>query len=147
MSKHSNKKNWQMSVAGFSYVSLAIAPVYASDVEIYTQAVSSSALSPVVMMMLDTSGSMAWCVDSSNNDACSDTSKRRDVVLKNAVRDVLTGTNPAPGYVKMGLSRYQNDGGDGGWVVYPARPLDALVAIAPDATRCLAPAAIPARAG
>ena len=132
MSKHSNKKNWQMSVAGFSYVSLAIAPVYASDVEIYTQAVSSSALSPVVMMMLDTSGSMAWCVDSSNNDACSDTSKRRDVVLKNAVRDVLTGTNPAPGYVKMGLSRYQNDGGDGGWVVYPARPLDALVAIAPD---------------
>lgn len=132
MSKHSNKKNWQMSVAGFSYVSLAIAPVYASDVEIYTQAVSSSALSPVVMMMLDTSGSMAWCVDSSSNSTCSDTSKRRDVVLKNAVRDVLTGTSPAPGYVKMGLSRYQDDGGDGGWVVYPARPLDALVAIAPD---------------
>ncbi|MDO8331473.1 MAG: PilC/PilY family type IV pilus protein [Fluviicoccus sp.] len=132
MSKHSNKKNWQMSVAGFSYVSLAIAPVYASDVEIYTQAISSSALSPVVMMMLDTSGSMAYCVDSTSTSSCGTTAKRRDQVLKAAVKEVLTGASPAPGYVKMGLSRYQNDGDDGGWVVYPARPLDALVAIAPD---------------
>lgn len=128
----SNNINWRMAVAGFSYVSLAVTPVYASDVEIYTTAVASSSLSPVVMMMLDTSGSMQWCVDSSSSSACSDNSKRRDVVLKNAVREVLTGANPAPGYVKMGLSRYQNDGDDGGWVVYPARPLDAIVAIAPD---------------
>ena len=53
-----NKKSWQMGIAGFSYASLAVAPVYASDVEIYTKAVANSALSPVVMMMLDTSGSM-----------------------------------------------------------------------------------------
>ena len=130
-----HKKSWQMGVAGFSYVSLAVAPVYASDVEIYTKSVNSTALSPVVMMMLDTSGSMKWCVDSTVKETCGDDDKRREFVMKKAMRQVLLGeggVTAAPGYVKMGLSRYQPDGDDGGWVVYPARPLDAFVAFAPD---------------
>lgn len=123
---------WRIKAAGFAYMTLALSPVYASDVEIYTRAVDSSTIAPVVMMMLDTSGSMGDCMTS--NNSCSSPNRRTDV-LKQAVKTVLFGdatTNPVPGYVKMGLSRYQDGSKTEGWVIYPARPLDAIVAISPD---------------
>ena len=134
-----HKKNKIATAVSCAYVSLALAPVYASDVEIYTQAVANASVSPVVMMMFDTSGSMHWCVDSEteyrNRDGdiidCPTGSKTRYKVLQASMDAILNGADPAPGYVKMGLSRYQG-GGDGGWVTYPARPLDAFVAINPD---------------
>ena len=131
-----HKKNKIATAVSCAYVSLALSPVYASDVEIYTQAVANASVSPVVMMMFDTSGSMEWCINSTRTD-CVAPNRRQDVLQK-AMRAILNGdstTTPAttatPGYVKMGLSRYQG-GGDGGWVTYPARPLDAFVAINPD---------------
>ncbi|HEX5361032.1 MAG TPA: hypothetical protein VFW49_08105, partial [Fluviicoccus sp.] len=39
---------------------------------------------------------------------------------------------PAPGYVKMGYSRFIPTANKGGWVRYPARPLDAFVEINPN---------------
>ena len=131
-----HKKNKIATAVSCAYVSLALSPVYASDVEIYTQAVANASVSPVVMMMFDTSGSMEWCVNRTST-SCEAPNRRQDVLQK-AMRAILNGdstTTPAttatPGYVKMGLSRYQG-GGDGGWVTYPARPLDAFVAINPD---------------
>ncbi|MDO9177301.1 MAG: PilC/PilY family type IV pilus protein [Agitococcus sp.] len=137
-----HKKNKIATAVSCAYITLALSPAYASDVEIYTQAISNASVSPVVMMMFDTSGSMEWCVNSGLKD-CTSPNRRKDV-LKESMNQVLNGSAPAPGYVKMGLSRYQsndksykNSSGnwvdfDGGWVTYPARPLDAFVAINPD---------------
>ena len=130
-----NKKNWRMGIAGFTYASLAVAPVYASDVEIYTQSSSSTNLSPVMMMMFDTSGSMETkdCKTRNSKGKCTETyTTTRMERLKAAMTELLTGSKPAPGYVRMGLSRYQPNGSNGGWVLYPAKPLDALVNVSPD---------------
>ncbi|HMX99698.1 MAG TPA: hypothetical protein PLX94_12240, partial [Bacteroidia bacterium] len=57
------KKNYLATAIAYVYVSLAVAPVYASDTEIYVDSTQSSAVSPNLMMVFDTSGSMAECVD------------------------------------------------------------------------------------
>lgn len=126
------------------YISGILAPVYASDTEIYTQVVTSAANAPTVMMVLDTSGSMQWCMDATsssygNKNGCTDPNNSRVSVLKSALKTVLKGDltvtpaiSPAPGYVKMGYARFNPAANKGGWVRYPARPLDALVEIAPD---------------
>jgi len=121
------------------YFSLAMAPVYASDTEIYIDRNNTAPISPTLMMMFDTSGSMNECVDSSAGGTCADTTKRRINVLKTAMRQILRGdatVSPAvaaaPGYIKMGLSKYHPTQGGAGYVFYPARPLDAFVQLNPN---------------
>lgn len=124
-----------------AYMSLALAPAYASDTEIYARAATSTVQSPSLMMMFDTSGSMGECVAQANvrpNDCTVGDNITRMTALKSAMTKILRGdaaatpqVKAAPGFVKMGFSRYRTDGG-GGWVTYPARPLDAFVDINPN---------------
>lgn len=122
---------------------LALAPAYASDTEIYTQTITSAESAPTVMMVLDTSGSMEYCMDDTVSDSCDDIPNRRINVLRSALNTVLLGKAgatpetiiaPAPGFVKMGYARFNPDANKGGWVRYPARPLDAFVDISPNGT-------------
>lgn len=122
-----------------AYLSVAMVPAYASDTEIYIQRDNSAPISPTLMMLFDTSGSMNWCVDSAANSTCSTVEDRRINVLKKAMQQVLRGdatVNPpvaaTPGYIKMGLAKYHPTTEKGGYVLYPARPLDAFVALNPD---------------
>lgn len=118
------------------YLSLMLSPAYASDTEIYVSHDESAPISPTLMMMFDTSGSMDECI--TDVDSCSSSDQRKNV-LKKAMRQILLGDTTvdpevlaAPGYIKMGLARYHSTSSKGGYVMYPARPLDALVAINPD---------------
>ena len=132
--KATYQKNKLAVAISCAYMTLALSPVYASDVELYVQKKSATAEMATVMMMFDTSGSMAFCIDSTATSDCTDVSKSRGAVLKSAVQTVLNGsatTTKLAGDIKMGLSRYQTNG-NGGWVVYPARPLNALVGINTD---------------
>ena len=122
---------------------VALVPAYASDTEIYTQTVTSAESAPTVMMVLDTSGSMEYCMNSTASSTCSVSSNRRINVLRSALNTVLlgkVGATPettiaaAPGFVKMGYARFNPDANKGGWVRYPARPLDAFVNISPNGT-------------
>jgi len=133
------KRKVLASAISFAYLSLAIAPVYASDTEIYVKTDDTAPISPTVMMMFDTSGSMDYCVDNAANTSCADTTKKRINVLKKAMQQILRGdatvspaVSAAPGYIKMGLSRYHATSSKGGYVLYPARPLDALVQLNPN---------------
>ncbi|RZU47482.1 PilC-like protein with beta-propeller domain [Fluviicoccus keumensis] len=124
-----------LSASAFATVTLATLPVYASDTEVYVQSVPADPNnSPTLMMVLDTSGSMDWCMTSDNS--CSAPNRRIDV-LSSAMKKILygdaaTGVKAAPGFVKMGFARYIPAANKGGWVKYPARPLDAFVEINPN---------------
>ena len=120
------------------YMTIALAPVaYASDTEIYTDSTKNTTIAPNVMMLFDTSGSMADCL--TNNDDCSsvtDLPNQRMATLKKAMHQILRGDSTAgvsalPGYIKMGLARYHTSSAKGGYIMYPARPLDAFVSISP----------------
>lgn len=131
-------------VAAAFYLSLALTPVaQASDTEVYARPpVVTTSIAPTLMMMLDTSGSMSYCMDGSTSGCSADDgdNPRRINTLLNAMQKVLFGTadgtvTPMPGFVRLGYSRYQlgnNVQNAGGWVKYPARPLDAFVAFNPD---------------
>ncbi|MBL0230702.1 MAG: hypothetical protein IPP76_07860 [Moraxellaceae bacterium] len=137
------KRRALVTAIACAYMSLAISPAYASDTEIYVDTSNASAIAPNLMMMFDTSGSMKWCINakSPNKDgeACNKSGDlSRIATLKKAMNQLLNGDNtvtpaiaPVPGYVKMGLSRYHATTEKGGYVLYPVRPLDALVAISP----------------
>jgi len=127
------KRKALASAVACVYMSLAVAPVYASDTEIYVAATDESTISPNLMMMIDTSGSMAYCME--NDSSCTSPNQRMDV-LKDAMQKILRGsatTKAVPGNVKMGLGRYHPTNADkGGYIAYPARPLDAFVQINPN---------------
>lgn len=133
------KRKSLASAVACIYTSLVFTPVYASDTEIYTAAAQQNTLSPSIMMMFDTSGSMGDCM--TNDDSCKSPNRRIDV-LKEAMRRVLrgnpaTGVAAAPGYIKMGLGRFHPSNIDStnsypGYIAYPARPLDAFAGINPN---------------
>ncbi|PTQ90677.1 PilC/PilY family type IV pilus protein [Agitococcus lubricus] len=128
------------SLLAFSYMSLVFVPAYASDTEVYTRQNANIERSPTLMMMFDTSGSMAQCVQNEGSPNASYPSSGgcvladgRMTTLKRSMDKILNGgggVTPAPGFLRMGLSRYAQNGA-GGWVIYPARPLDAAVEINP----------------
>lgn len=130
-------KKWQpkalASAIACAYLTLVLVPAYASDTEIYVEATNQNNISPNLMMMFDTSGSMAFCME--NDNSCAAPNRRIDV-LKDAMNKILRGTptvKPVPGYVKMGLGRFHPTNVDlGGYIAYPARPLDAFVQINPN---------------
>lgn len=112
-------------------------PAYASDTEVYTQIKPPAGeAAPAMVFMLDTSGSMAGAISSSNSTV-------KMTALKDAMKNVLLGGTvngeyyaPVPGTIKVGLAQYHGGGNNQktGKVVYPARPLDALTAIDVDSS-------------
>lgn len=86
-------KKWQpkalASAIACAYLTLALVPAYASDTEIYVEAANQTSIAPNLMMMFDTSGSMAWCME--NDNGCSAPNRRIDV-LKDAMNKILRGT-------------------------------------------------------
>jgi type IV pilus assembly protein PilY1 len=119
------------------YLGVALVPVaQASDTEVYTRKTTVTELAPTLMMMLDTSESMDYCMDGAEY-GCTSTNPPRLTAMRNALKKILFGDadasiTPVPGFVRMGFSRYNTDANKGGWVRYPARPLDAFVDINPD---------------
>lgn len=111
------------------YLTLGLTPAYASDTEVYTQEVEvSGVVNPTLMMLLDSSGSMTDCMVKDAGGVCQQT---RFEVLLSAMRKVLFGSEdgtvkPIPGNIKLGFSRFNPNANNGGWIVYPARPLDAF---------------------
>jgi len=100
----------------------ASVPSYAADLEIY-KIPEDSVGSTTLMLMLDTSGSMAW--NMGNTNTASAGNSRLDI-LKKGLNDVLQGTATIPrvdGKIVMGLSDFS---GDTGRVLVPAKALSTL---------------------
>lgn len=118
-----------------AYMGLALVPAaQASDTEVYARKMAiATELAPTLMMMLDSSGSMGDCLTYSGS-TCVQT---RIQAMLSAMQKVLYGNvaesvKPIPGFVRLGYARYNPDANKGGWVKYPARPLDAFVDINPN---------------
>lgn len=127
------------------YLSGGLAPAYASDTEVYARKTANAEqITPTLMFLLDTSGSMKEYMGSS-----SATSKATDCTaphnglktrwghLECAMKKVLMGdkgVTPMPGSIRGGLTFFNNQSPPGGFVRLPARPLDALVDINPNGT-------------
>lgn len=138
MSKSGIFRKWAGGMSlSFLFFSTGLAPVYASDTEVYARSVSvtSGSISPVLMMVLDSSGSMNFCMDGTN--FCEYPNPRRTEVLRAAMKKVLFGNHdtangaaivkPTPHYIKMGYARFNPNANDGGWMRYPARQLGDFV--------------------
>ena len=133
MSKSGIFRKWAGGMSlSFLFFSTGLAPVYASDTEVYARSVevSSGGVTPVLMMVLDSSGSMNFCMD--GTEYCEYPRQKRTEVLRNAMRKVLFGNpdssvgaiiKPSPHYIKMGYARFNPKANDGGWLRYPAREL------------------------
>lgn len=127
------------------YLSGGLAPAYASDTEVYARKTANAEqITPTLMFLLDTSGSMKNYMGSSSS-----TSKATDCTaphnglktrwghLECAMKKVLMGdkgVTPIPGSIRGGLTFFNNQSPPGGFIRLPARPLDALVAINPNGT-------------
>lgn len=133
--KNTYKRRLLSVLGAFFLVSYSLAPVYASDTEVYAREQAwDGNLTPVLMMVLDSSGSMNGCLEN-----CSSTSSQvtRIEALRQAMRKTLFGlptpatgelvVKPAPDFVKMGYSRFNPDANDGGWMRYPALKLSSIV--------------------
>lgn len=122
------------TVAGFGWGLLSLAPAYASDTEVYSRRVEVSGDSaPVLMMVLDTSDSMLRCV-ASDATTCTGTGTRVGTLI-DTFQKVLFGDpvaanpiKPAPGYLRLGYSRFNPNNNQMGWVHYAAdKKLDQIV--------------------
>jgi len=116
-----------------AYLTTGLAPAYASDTEVYARKLTGvSELTPTLMMLLQSSKSMENCLVEEGG-VCKQT---RFQAMFSAMQKVLFGSvednvKPIPGFVRLGFARYNPDANKGGWVKYPARPLDALAGINP----------------
>jgi len=132
--KTRNKNNqWKRgllgSTAAFLLFSWALAPVYASDTEVYSrEVILTGESSPVMMMVLGTSDSMNKCMTNNTLD-CQGLPTSRVETLGRALHKVLFGNDgtdnnpvvkPAPGFLKMGYVRYRPDNSAAPWLRYGA---------------------------
>lgn len=126
-------KRWMNGfLASLLVTSTALTPAYASDTEVYSRVVDFSGdVTPVLMMVLDSSGSMLFCMN--GEESCEYPKVKRIDMLRNSMRKVLfgspTGTvvKPAPEFMKMGYTRFNPDANDGGWTRYPALKLSSTI--------------------
>lgn len=97
---------------------MAQPPAFAEDIDIYTKPVSVSGPggAPVVMFVLDSSGSMAWSIDNDSN--AGHLLKQRLFQLQDAAWGQFT---TMPGNYKVGLARYEAN--VTGKVISEAKPL------------------------
>ncbi len=112
-------KKVRVAVLAGLYAFTGLSPAFADDSEIYLGGVSSATSgNPNVLLLIDTSGSMAWSMTA--NESTSTTSNQRMTHLKAAVEKILT---TLPGNIRVGVSRYNSDG-NGGRIIYPLTSLD-----------------------
>lgn len=93
---------------------------YAADLEIYKIPENSTGTA-TLMLMLDTSGSMAW--NMGNTQTPSNSANSRLGILKKGLKDVLEGTptvRRVEDKIVMGLSTFA---GNNGFIRVPAKPL------------------------
>ncbi|WP_257232922.1 hypothetical protein [Acinetobacter sp. YH01012] len=93
---------------------------HAADLEIYKIPENSTGTA-TLLLMLDTSGSMAWTMGGSSSTSSSNPSRMS--ILKQGLRDVLQGTQTTPRVadkIVMGLATFA---GDNGYIRIPAKPL------------------------
>lgn len=93
---------------------------HAADLEIYKIPENSTGTA-TLLLMLDTSGSMAWTMGGSGYTSASNPSRMS--ILKQGLRDVLQGTQTTPRVadkIVMGLATFA---GDNGYIRIPAKPL------------------------
>jgi type IV pilus assembly protein PilY1 len=122
----------------------SLAPAYASDTEVYARLIEidSADAAPTLMMMLDSSNFMNYCMDDTttteSGTACADPDDARLTILRRAMRKALFGNplpsqgsiiKPAPGFLRMGYSRFMPTANDGAWVRYPALALDDVITV------------------
>lgn len=112
------RPGWRMALSAFFGACLALSPAFAEDIDIYTKPVTTGGPggAPVVMFVLDSSGSMAWSIDDDNGAA--HLLKQRLFLLQDAAWGQLTAM---PGNYKVGIARYEAN--VTGKVISEARPL------------------------
>jgi type IV pilus assembly protein PilY1 len=93
------KKTSRNFAASFCCALLGLAPVWADDTEIFFGNVQAGDVSPNVLFILDTSGSMSNTVPG--------TGLTRMQNMKQAMREILNGLND----VNVGIMRFSNPGG------------------------------------
>ncbi|MFP5383370.1 MAG: pilus assembly protein [Gammaproteobacteria bacterium] len=110
--------DWRVVLAVFLFACMAQPSAVAEDIDIYTRPVSTGGPggAPVVMFVLDSSGSMAWSIDDNNNAA--HLLKQRLFLLQDAAYGQLTAMS---GNYKVGIARYEAN--VTGKVISEARPL------------------------
>lgn len=117
--------------SAFLLGTLVLAPAYASDTEVYAREVDFSGdVTPTLMMVLDSSGSMRDCLENCPGGLT------KIAALRQAMRKVLFGdpqpvsggvVKPAPDFIKMGYARFNPNANNGGWMRYPALRLGSVV--------------------
>lgn len=110
----------------FVYMCCAISPVMADDSEIYMGGNSGTTGNPNVLMLIDTSGSMAYDMASNSSSGIA-LENQRMTHLKTAVTKILSSL---PGNIRVGLARYNSDG-YGGRIIYPLTQLDSIAGADP----------------
>lgn len=120
-----SKQKFKISILSGTITTLICAAVtHASDIEIY-KVPEDSVGSTTLLLMLDTSGSMAWTMGGSTSTSTTNPSRLN--VLKQGLKDVLSGTPAIPRVadkIVMGLADF---GGDNGRMLVPAKPLGEIV--------------------
>lgn len=110
----SSFKKVSHATMAFFYMAFAVSPVMADDSEIYLAGSSGTSGNPNVLMLIDTSGSMAYGM-STTSTATATLENQRMTHLKTAVGKIL---DTLPGNIRVGLARYNSDG-NGGRIIYP----------------------------
>ncbi|MDP2228156.1 MAG: hypothetical protein Q8J78_11850, partial [Moraxellaceae bacterium] len=112
-------KKLKAGALAFAYLSVAMAPAMADDSEIYVAgAVSTSQTgNPNVLMLIDTSGSMAWGMTTTSTTTVE--ADRRYSHLKSATKSIIS---TLPDNINVGVARYNSDG-NGGRIIYPLTAL------------------------
>lgn len=106
------------AILAFAYVFGAVSPALADDSEIYLGGASGTSGNPNVLLLIDTSGSMAYDMSSTATNVTE--VNRRYYHLKKAVEKILS---TLPGNIRVGIARYNSDT-NGGRIVYPLTMLD-----------------------
>lgn len=120
-----SKQKFKISILSGTITTLICAAVtHASDIEIY-KVPEDSVGSTTLLLMLDTSGSMAWNMAGGTSTTTNNPSRLN--ILKQGLRDVLSGTPTIPRVadkIVMGLADF---GGNNGRILIPAKPLGEII--------------------
>ncbi|MEN8398817.1 hypothetical protein [Acinetobacter towneri] len=113
---------FKLAILAASITTLICASVtsHAADLEIYKIPENSTGTA-TLLLMLDTSGSMAWTMGGSGYTSASNPSRMS--ILKQGLRDVLQGTQTTPRVadkIVMGLATFASNNG---YIRIPAKPL------------------------
>lgn len=112
---------------------ISVSSVKADDMEIYNMTSSNAAAGDVnIIFMLDNSGSMKWCIDSTDGSNCSDAANTRMFALRKAMAQVLAELEDTTKVAiftygrKVAWNRYGDVVGDtdGGSMLAPLRALN-----------------------